>query len=165
MLRLQVIMFAPVVPANNHGSAAAATTAAALPPLAAGGLSLTQPPMVVEGIQAAPSSTRLPPAAVMTRAATESLGTMGIEYGIAPIPPDHGRPRRAAASADSRASDLGAETRSPSPHSPEDTLTLSPDLPDVRHLGPLKRDARARPGSSKRMAVSAFPPSRHVRKA
>ena len=85
-------MFASTISANKHGSAAAATTAAALPPLAARSLTLMQPPQAheasaVEGSQAAPSLMQLPSAAVMTRAATETLGNMGIEYGIAPAVP------------------------------------------------------------------------------
>ena len=67
---------------NKHGSVAAATTAAALPPMAAGGMTLTRPPQAleasaVEGSQAAPSIMQLPVAAVMIRAATESLRKYG----------------------------------------------------------------------------------------
>ena len=49
----------------------------------------------------------------------------------------------------------------------EDSLTLSPELPVSRRLGlgTLKRDNRARLGSGKRIAVSASPIGRHVRKA
>ena len=117
-------MFALV---NNHGSAAAVSPAAALPPMAAGSLNLAQLPPVVDGNQAAPSFMQPPPAAVMEpAAATESLGNKGIEYQT--------RPRHTAMSADSRASELGAETRSRSQHSSEDTLTFSPDVPVGRRL-------------------------------
>ena len=78
---------------------------------------------------------------------------MGTEY------PSPGRPRMLygvprGATLSPAASDLGRELS-------DDSLTVSPDMPVARRLG-LKRDGRARPGSGKRMAISASP-SRHAR--
>ena len=131
---------------NNHGSAAGPSVQAALPPMAAG---------IVPSTSQAPLAT-----AMLPGTATGSLGNTGVEYGI----PHHGHQRRSTLSADSRGSELGAETRTRSLHSSEDTLTFSPDVPNARRLSPLKREARVRPGSAKRLAVST-PPSRLVRKA
>ena len=93
----------------------------------------------------------------------EVLGTLGIEYSLSP-----GRPRQIhgalrAATASPAASELGHQLS-------DDSLTISPDGPAARRigLGAFKRDARARPGSGKRMAISASPSrslGRHFRKA
>ena len=107
----------------------------------------------------------------MTHAATGSLGIPEIEYALSPSRPRklYGAPQAAAQSP--AASDLGQELS-------DDSLTVSPDMPVARRLGlgALKRDSRARPGSGKRMAISASPSrnarfvaagplGRHVRKA
>ena len=87
---------------------------------------------------------------------------MGIEYSLSPGRPRqiHGALRAAAASP--AASELGQQLS-------DDSLIVSPDGPAARRLGrgALKRDARVRPGSGKRMAISASPSrplGRHVRK-
>ena len=106
---------------------------------------------------------RTPSATRVTRVAAESLGTLGIEYSMT-----SGRPRqihgpRRDATASPAASDLGLGIS-------DDSLILSPDEPAPRRsgVGMLKRDARARPGSAKRLAISASPSrllDRHFRKA
>ena len=147
-------MIAQDVSDINHGSAAVTTAALGLGQLVPAHALTGGVPGTMSENRVTPSRTQPPLAARVTRAATGSLGTTGIEYAMSPGRPRHvaGVPRAVAQSP--VASELGQET--PAMLS-DDSLTLSPELPVSRRLGlgTLKRDNRARLGSGKRIAVSA----------
>ena len=68
-----------------------------------------------------------------------------MEYATSP-----GRTRQFHGAQSPHGSDLGQELS-------DDSLTISPEVPQARRSGALKRDSRARLGSGKRLALSASP--------